>query len=523
MAAWHSACRWLRRWWNKPGHDTPAAAPPRPRVPRKIIHNLCQRLHEGDLQTQAQVAQELGRLGEETAVAPLLSLLPEPAPVGPAAAAALLQMAPKSLPGLLAALDGGSPLVSLAAADVLAQLGAPAVPGLVRLLTDPHRSDRSSVAEVLGRIGPPAQPAVTALLQTLLDRHARVREAAAAALPKINPQWPRSREAEDAVPQLVRGLAPLAHQPAALARNASDALSRIGPAAVSALLEALEDDEHELRQIAAARILGQIRPVTHAVVPALVDILNHKAGPIRQAAALALGEIGLEAHAATPALCQALAHWSADVRKAAALALAQINAAAEAALPTLLAALADATASVRQAAADSLEQFGAAAVPGLLPCLKHREGDVRRAAARILGKAGPNAAPAVALLVETLVDGHEPARRAAQEALARIDPDWPKGAAARAALPVLLEALKYHREAVPHVLPATAAVGFAAVRRVALSARDDWHIRRAAAETLGTIGTAEGEIIAALRVAQEDEHFQVCQAAGEALRRIVGT
>jgi HEAT repeat protein len=522
MVAWQRVCGWMRRWWNRPGHDTPAAAPARPRVPRKIIHNLCKRLHEGDLQARAQIAQELGRLGEETAVAPLLSLLSEPAPAGPAVAAALLQMVPTSLPGLLAALDGGSPLVSLAAADVLAQAGAPAVPGLVRLLTDPHRSDRSTVAEVLGRIGPPAQPAVTALLQTLLDRQASVREAAAAALPKINPQWPRSREAEDAVPLFVRGLAPLAHQPAAPARNASEALIRIGPAAVSSLLEALEDDEHELRQIAAARILAQIRPVTRAVVPALVDILNHKPGPIRQAAALALGEIGLEAHAATPALCQALAHWSADVRKAAAQALAQINAAAEAAIPRLLAALADATASVRQAAADSLERFGAAAVPGLLPCLKHREGDVRRAATRILGKAGPDAASAVTLLVETLVDGHEPARRAAQEALPRIDPDWPKGAAARAALPVLLEALQYREEAVPQVLPATAAVGFAAVPRLALPARDDWHIRCAAAETLGKIATAEGEIVAALRVAQKDEHFQVCQAAAAALQRIAG-
>jgi hypothetical protein len=64
----------------------------------------------------------------------------------------------------------------------------------------------------------------------------------------------------------------LARQPAALARNASEALIRIGPAAVSALRQALEDDKHELHQIAAARILRQIRPGTHAVVPALVDL-----------------------------------------------------------------------------------------------------------------------------------------------------------------------------------------------------------------------------------------------------------
>jgi HEAT repeat protein len=520
MAAWQRVRGWVQRFWRKPGKHTLPGPGPRQRAPRKVVRKLCQRLGEVDPQAQAKIAQELGRLGAETAVAPLLGLLAAPAPAGAAAAAALLQIGPMALPALLDALAAGSPLVSLAAADVLARAGVPAVPGLVRLLTDPHRSDRSTVADVLGRIGPPAQPAVTALLQTLLDQHASVREAAAAALQKINPEWPRSREAEDAVPMLVRGLTPLAHQPAALARNASEALIRIGPPAVSALLEALEDDEHELRQIAAARILGLIRPVIRAVVPALVDVLNHKAGPIRQAAAEALGEIGTEAQAAVPVLCQALAHWSADVRKAAARALARIHSGAEAAIPLLLAALADATLAVRRAAADSLEQFGAAAVPGLLDCLKHRDGDVRRAAARILGKSGPDAAAALTLLVETLVDAHEPARLAAREALPRIDADWPNRAAARAALPVLLEALQYRAEAVPHVLPASAAVGFAAVRRVALPARDDWHVRRAAAEALGQIGAGEAEVVAALRAAQADEHFQVSQAAAAALRQI---
>ena len=139
------------------------------------------------------------------------------------------------------------------------------------------------------------------------------------------------------------------------------------------------------------------------------------------------------------------------------------------------------------------------------------------------GDQGPSADDEVLYVLRgrgTATIGGEPARLAAKEALARIDPDWPKRAAAQAALPVVLEALKYRAEAVPHVLPATAAVGFAAVRRVALPARDDWHVRRAAAETLGQIGTGEEAVVAALRAAQEDEHFQVCQAAVEALRLI---
>jgi HEAT repeat protein len=76
--------------------------------------------------------------------------------------------------------------------------------------------------------------------------------------------------------------------------GAANALVRIGPAAVPALIEALKDKDRNVRR-AAALALGKIGPATKDAVPALIEALKDKESYVRSAAAWALGKIGPEA------------------------------------------------------------------------------------------------------------------------------------------------------------------------------------------------------------------------------------
>jgi HEAT repeat protein len=134
-------------------------------------------------------------------------------------------------------------------------------------------------------------------------------------------------------------------------RLAAWALGKIGPAAVAALVSALDHtDKYVPRE--AAWALGQIGPEARAAIPKLVAILKFPSGEssfdqikgnpagqdtevmfghpgpdttLRACAARALGKIGLEARSAIPALIAALADPNDQVAQAAAQALEQLQ------------------------------------------------------------------------------------------------------------------------------------------------------------------------------------------------------
>ena len=156
---------------------------------------------------------------------------------------------------------------------------------------------------------------------------------------------------------------------------------------------------------------------------------------VRRSAAFALGRIGHEAGPAVPALAEALKDESPRVRFESALALYKIGPAARDAVPALSAALKDDEPLVRMDAALALSGVGPdarGAVPALIEAMKDPDNrrravtfpqSIRAETVIALGHIGPDARDALPLLREALDDEDFITRRAAREAVGRIDPE----------------------------------------------------------------------------------------------------
>lgn len=89
----------------------------------------------------------------------------------------------------------------------------------------------------------------------------------------------------------------------------------------------------------------------------------------------------------------------------------------------------------QEVAATALGRIGRPAVPALIQTLGHRDPAVRRQAALVLARIGPDAYPAVRELTGLLGDPEEDVRKAAARALGQIGPD------AAEAVPALMRQL----------------------------------------------------------------------------------
>jgi HEAT repeat protein len=149
--------------------------------------------------------------------------------------------------------DGAAPVRAGAAAAlywIAAEAGA-MVPALTAALEDRDRRVRQFSAMALGRIGPDARSAVSSLIQVLVDEEGRVRAAATSALGQIGPY---------AAAGLVEALQK--DKAARIRAAAAAALPMIadrGPNAVPALIEALKDTDGGVRK-AVASALKKIDP-----------------------------------------------------------------------------------------------------------------------------------------------------------------------------------------------------------------------------------------------------------------------
>jgi HEAT repeat protein len=160
---------------------------------------------------------------------------------------------------------------------------------------------------------PPVPPApVTGLTHELSSPNTITRSRAARELGKLKDQ------AAVAVPELVRTLA---DPDPFVARDASEALGKIGPAAVPALRDALRSAESRVR-IRALQALSACCPNDHATVATVAQAL--KADPdanVRRWAALTLDRIGVTGQGVIANLTAALADPDMTVRYSAAIAL----------------------------------------------------------------------------------------------------------------------------------------------------------------------------------------------------------
>ena len=168
---------------------------------------------------------------------------------------------------------------------------------------------------------------------------------------------------------------------------AADALVNIGSPAVPSLIEALKNQDHNLRWHAAS-VLGDLGTEAAPAVPALTTALQDEDGQVRLYATLALGNIGTAAKAAVPSLMAALQDKEQYVRIYVPSALRKIGAEAKVAVPVLTAALKDKNPRVRYNAAYTLGAMGteaASSVPDLIALLNDSQSYVRLGAVKGLG------------------------------------------------------------------------------------------------------------------------------------------
>lgn len=409
---------------------------------------------------------------------------------------------------------------------------------LIPMLSSSEREARREAAYQLERQGAAAKPALPALIKAINDEDKQVATSALAALAGLGPQ------AQEAIPPLIdlmdTGKARGRDRRQLVAR-AAFALSRIGPAAVPPLIEAVKKDDIGLR-IGGARALGGMGTQARDAVPVLIGVMVDGRDPIREEVIAALGLIAPDAG---PALVAALADADARRRSGAALALAQMEPAFRAAAAPVEAQLAKETDdmvraalytalpkvgaapdrcvalllpgvtsdndALRHAALNSLlgsRPVRAAALPKLIALLKDNNPTVRERAARAIGRLGPDAASALpALLAATRAAGGAPVYA---DALAHVGP---------AALPALLDALQKGKpEESAWILKALRGFGAPAVPVLSEALKHDKPaVRAAAASTLGSMGRDAADAVNPIFVLTEDANPEVQAASLRAL------
>jgi HEAT repeat protein len=328
---------------------------------------------------------------------------------------------------------------------------AAAIPSLQALTADPEWAVREAAVEALGRIGDPS--AIPSIIEAVRQAEAirdagprdTLKAAAVAALARIGP------------PGVAALVETLSDKHAGLRETAIAALGGIGgPDAVAALSRTVRDDRSSVRQAGVAALA---RAAGAAAVPALHEALEHKDPGTRRSAAAALGSI--RDGSAMVALKAALADRERAVRESVVDALAA-NGSPEA-VAALIAGLSSADRETKTAIAarlkaatwtpatsleravfaalhgrfDEAEAEGGVAVEPLMIALADRDPAARRGAAGALGRlADPRAATAlVALFKDT-----DPEVRGAGEAAA--------GAIGIAAADALVDALRDRSSAV---------------------------------------------------------------------------
>ena len=172
--------------------------------------------------------------------------------------------------------------------------------------------------------------------------------------------------------------------------------------------------------------------------------------------------------------------------------LESLEDAAKPAIPVLVEALGDPNRFIRWAAARALGKMGpertGLVVPAVATLLRDRDVDVAKQAAWTLQVYGDKAVAAVPALAQAAALGDPEVCIAAMTSLSTMSP-----AVAAPAVPALITAV----------------------------ANRDYDVRKAAAETLGKIGSRAREAVPALRVALRDDNASVRRAASDAILSIL--
>lgn len=319
------------------------------------------------------------------------------------------------------ALAGGL-FSALLATCVLAEDAPPSVDKLTEKLASKERDARRDAAYQLARLGKAAKPALPALIKALDDEDKQIWSDAMAAIAALGP------DAAEAAPVLIERL----DSRKGRGRRERDlrqgmmrtayALSRIGPAAVPPLIQALGESDTSMK-IGATRALGGMGAGAKEAVPALIKNLADTQDPVRDETTQALGLIG---PTAGPALVAALQDPEAKRRAGAANALAQMDPAfRDAAKDVEQAATNEQDTTVRAALFGALPKSGVApdrCVALILPAVTDENEALRHAAINALLSTSAVRKAAVPKLGALLKDNNPAIRERAAHALGRVGP-----------------------------------------------------------------------------------------------------
>jgi HEAT repeat protein len=278
-----------------------------------------------------------------------------------------------------------------------------AVEGLLGLVQDRELLwfTRRQAALKLAAIGPPARRSVSVLIDLLKnegDKNEVTRLWTAKALAAFGPE---SREAASFLAHLLRDRS----QPYIQRQATIETLAMIGaahPAAIPALIDVLENRAGVARKADKAH-------------------QQHEVTLLREMAADGLAVVGASAVFAVPALIRATRDENESLRRKASSALGAMGSRGEIAIPALVERLVlDESAAVRDTAADSLAAIGLDSVAVLKRFLNDRDPEVSWRAAQSLGKIGRVASSAVELLGDKLNDENPLVRLSVCEAIWKI-------------------------------------------------------------------------------------------------------
>lgn len=239
---------------------------------------LIAKLGEDNAEMREKVAVVLGLIGSADAVDVLIPLLDDPSSgVRGRVRIALAEIGgQRALSSLAERINDEAADVRAAAVRAYANLAMPgAVGSVLALADDPDGEVRRAAIESLGRLGDPS--AAARLAGHANEEDPAIRAAAVAALGRLG-----GDEARDCVIAALR-------DPIGAVRVAAAAAEVLGPAAVPPLLEALRDEDKDVR-LQAAATLGRLHD--DRALESLVAALTDESTAVRTEAARALGMLG---------------------------------------------------------------------------------------------------------------------------------------------------------------------------------------------------------------------------------------
>jgi hypothetical protein len=173
-------------------------------------------------------------------------------------------LAREALPALIHSLDDDDAKVREVSAQAIGNMGPDALPTLAGMLTHRDKYVRRNAVWAIGKLGPLARPALADLCAGLKNSDPRTASGAAQALGNIG------ADAAEAVPALAEAMR---GTNIVLCRLAAKALSQIGSPALSTLIAHLQHSDPFVRGESAMAI-GWMGPQAKSAVPFLTQVVR---------------------------------------------------------------------------------------------------------------------------------------------------------------------------------------------------------------------------------------------------------